>query len=343
MKQKYLTITIWLSLAISVLVHFSSWFDEFLSNDFTQRPVLVLLANAVMELLITFSICYILFLINSLILKPFDIQIKKPKARFILTVLVSLSLVLVLSDLLYELKSFVFPRKGLTRQESVFVFKDIFVAMVVIISMYVMRIIHQNQQNKLEIQNLKIENLQRQFEALKNQVSPHFLFNALSSLKTLITESPDVAVDYLSHLSSVLRYTLQVNENDLVNLSDELKFVDSYYFLVKLRFTTNISIVQKIDDKMLAYKMPPLALQILLENAIKHNEISKRNSLEISIYTTENDTLVVSNNINKKIGEEPGSGIGLSNLANQYRILGEKEITIRFDKQKFTVEIPLLT
>ena len=343
MKQKYLTITIWLSLAISVLVHFSSWFDEFISNDFTQKPLLTFMANAFVELLITSTICLALFLVNFYILKPLEHQAGKPKVRFFVSLLVSLILVLVLSHQLYEFKGLMFPRTGRVRPESVFVFKDIFVTLVVITSIYVIRVNYQNQQNKLEIQNLKIENLQRQFEALKNQVSPHFLFNSLSSLKTLINESPEVAQEYLTHLSSVLRYTLQVNESKLVSLADELKFVDSYYFLIKLRFTKNINLVQNIDEKALSAKIPPLALQILLENAIKHNEISKRNNLEISISTVGKDSLIVSNKINKKIGEEPSSGIGLSNLANQYRILGNQEISIRISNEQFTVEIPLLS
>ena len=197
--------------------------------------------------------------------------------------------------------------------------------------------------NRLEIQDLKIENLQRQFDALKNQVSPHFLFNSLSSLRTLINESPEVAQEYLDHLSTVLRYTLQANENRLVSLSDELQFVESYFFLIKLRFTKNISLVQSISHELLGYKVPPLALQILLENAVRHNEISKRNPLEISISTTPTKTLVVSNTINKKFAPEPGAGVGLANLSNQYRILGDRDISIRKEDQKFIVEIPLLS
>jgi LytS/YehU family sensor histidine kinase len=224
-----------------------------------------------------------------------------------------------------------------------FVTKDFFLALVVIICIYVIRIVFQNQTNKLEIQSLKIENLQRQFDALKNQVSPHFLFNSLSSLKTLINESPEVAREYLDHLSSVLRYTLQANENRLVSLSDELQFVESYFFLIKLRFTKNIHLEQSISKELLGHKVPPLALQILLENAIKHNEISKRHPLEISIATTADLTLIVSNTINEKFAPESGTGVGLANLSNQYRILSNQNISIRKEDKKFIVEIPLLS
>jgi LytS/YehU family sensor histidine kinase len=101
--------------------------------------------------------------------------------------------------------------------------------------------------------------------------------------------------------------------------------------------------VQSISNELLGYKVPPLSLQILMENAIRHNEISKRNPLEISIATTQNQTLVVSNTINKKFAPEPGAGVGLVNLSNQYRILGDQDISIRKEDQKFIVEIPLLS
>jgi len=126
-----------------------------------------------------------------------------------------------------------------------------------------------------------------------------------------------------------------------VSLNDELQFVESYFFLIKLRFNKNVTLSQNIKDKLMNYKIPPLALQILIENAIKHNEISKRNSLEISVFTND-EHLVVKNNINKKYSPEPGAGVGLVNLSNQYRILAGKEILIKNDESTFVVEIPLL-
>jgi LytS/YehU family sensor histidine kinase len=225
--------------------------------------------------------------------------------------------------------------------QLLFIFRDFITAFAVIICILVIRIIYQNQQNRLEIQNLQLENLQSQFEALKNQISPHFLFNSLNSLNALIHEAPDVAKEYLSHLSAVLRYTLQANENKLVSVQDELKFVDSYFFLVKLRYGNNIELHQKLSDTLMSYKMPPLAIQILIENAVKHNEISKRNPLEIFISEITNETIQIKNNINVKYNQEKGTGLGLANLTNQYRILSGKEITIRKDDKFFSVELPI--
>ena len=339
--KKYIALTIWLSLSISILVHFSRVFDEAISHSSAQSSTIYFIGNILSELLITFVVCSLLFLINFYILKPLQTDRTHRPATIVIALLVSFTIVLILSHYLFQFKGLIFPRVEAGRHEGGFMFKDFFVALVVIISIYVIKVIYQNQQNRLEIQTLKIENLQSQFDTLKNQVSPHFLFNSLNSLKTLIRETPEVAQEYLNHLSSVLRYTLKANENKLVSLNDELQFVDSYFFLIKLRFNKNITLSQNINDKLLNYKVPPLALQILIENAIKHNEISKRNSLEIFVFTND-ENLVVKNNINKKYSPEPGAGVGLVNLSNQYRILAGKEILIKNDESNFVVEMPLL-
>ncbi len=339
--RKYLILTFWLSCSISILVHFSRVFDESISHSAAQSSTIYFISNILSELLITFLICFILFIVNLYFLKPLEPNRALNLSVFLLGLLVSFVIVLVLSHYLFHFKSLIFPRGEAVKKEGAFVFKDFFVAVVVIIGVYVIRIVFQNQQNKLEIQALKIQNLQSQFDALKNQVSPHFLFNSLNSLNTLIRESPGVAQEYLIHLSSVLRYTLQANQFKLVSLHDELQFVDSYFYLIKLRFSQNIALRQEITKKMLSHKIPPLALQLLIENAIKHNEISKRNTLDISVFTTD-DSIVVRNNINKKISPESGTGLGLVNLSNQYRILAGKEILIKRDNHSFEVEIPLM-
>lgn len=300
------------------------------------------ICNVLLELFITFFICFILFGLNFYILRPFQTnQISKPLSIFF-ALLVSFTIVSIFSHFLFDFKNIIFPRVDIYSNGKNHVFKDFFEALVVIVSVFVIKVAYQNQQNKLEIQSLKIENLQRQYDALKNQVSPHFLFNALNSLKTLIRESPDVAQEYVNQLSSVLRYTLKANENKLVVLNDELQFVASYFYLIKMRYSHNITMVQQINDKMLMYKIPPLAIQTLIENAVKHNEISKRNPLEILIYSSDNDTLIIKNNINKKFAQESGTGLGLVNLTNQYSILADKEIQITKDDTNFIVEIPLL-
>jgi LytS/YehU family sensor histidine kinase len=161
-------------------------------------------------------------------------------------------------------------------------------------------------------------------------------------LKTLIEESPDVAQEYVNNLSKALRYTLQSNLEQLVILKEEMDFTDSYLFLIKLRFDTNLVVKTSIDKKYSGYKLPPLTIQTLVENAVKHNEISRRNPLTITIYTTDNESLVVTNNLQEKVTREDGTGIGLTNLAKQFQLLLRKDISISKENNEFRVEVPLI-
>jgi LytS/YehU family sensor histidine kinase len=212
----------------------------------------------------------------------------------------------------------------------------------VLICVIIFRLIFQKQRIELENERLKTESIQSQFDSLKNQVSPHFLFNSLNALQTLIREDADTAQKYVRHLSLVLRYTLQSNENMTVTLVEELNFLDSYIFLIQLRFGTNFKIEMSIKDEFATFRIPPLTLQTLVENAVKHNEISRKKPLMIKVETTSDQTLIVSNRIQEKINPESGTSIGLSNLAKQYHLLANKTITIKKANNEFAVIIPLL-
>jgi LytS/YehU family sensor histidine kinase len=206
----------------------------------------------------------------------------------------------------------------------------------------IIRLIFQKQTISLENETLKREALQSQFESLKNQLSPHFLFNSLTALKILIKEAPDTAQNYVNSLSRALRYTLKSNEKQLVTLKDEMEFMESYLFLIRMRFGENLSISTSINEDLLSHNIPPLTIQTLVENAIKHNEISKKNPLGINILTTDNESLIIVNDIHEKITGEEGTGIGLTNLSKQYQLLINKEIIIRKEDNKFSVEVPLI-
>jgi len=339
-SPKYIFLALWLSLAISVLVHFTSLLDEFVLVQNNHASVVSFCINVFIELFITFFIAFVLFYLNYFILKPHDINKKSGTIRLLISVAVSLLIVNVLSDFLFQIKHLLLLQVLNHGSQKIYFFRDVFITLVVIICVSIIKVVFQNQQHRMEIQQLKIENLSRQFEVLKGQLSPHFLFNSLTALKTLITDSPAVAEQYLAHLSSVLRYTLQSGENKLVSLSTEIKFVESYFFLVKLRYNQNISLRTEVNEQQLHLYLPPLALQILIENAIRHNEISRKNPLEVSIVAKSN-RVIVSNNINQKISPEPGTGIGLVNLSNQYKLLAGKEIVITKESNHFNVELPL--
>jgi LytS/YehU family sensor histidine kinase len=164
----------------------------------------------------------------------------------------------------------------------------------------------------------------------------------LTALKILIKEAPDTAQNYVNSLSRALRYTLKSNEKQLVTLKDEMEFMESYLFLIRMRFGDNLSINTGINKDLLSHKLPPLTIQTLVENAIKHNEISRRNPLCIDILTTDIESLKIINDIHEKITGEEGTGIGLVNLSKQFQLLINKEIIVRKEDNKFSVEVPLI-
>ena len=189
-------------------------------------------------------------------------------------------------------------------------------------------------------EKLKREQLALQYETLKSQVNPHFLFNNLNSLTSLISTNPDKAIDFVKKLSEVYRYVLDQKDHELVDLETELKFLESYVYLQKIRFESNLDI--QINVNAGKFKVIPLSVQMLVENAVKHNEISDKNPLTIRIFSTEDEYLVVENRLQKKAGSE-GSGSGIQNIKDRYEFFTSKKVIISEGKEKFVVSIPLLT
>ena len=219
------------------------------------------------------------------------------------------------------------------------------IALIVFLSTYAISSFVRNQQVLVENQRLVAENIRNRHEALKNQLNPHFLFNSLNTLDGLIGYDDDKAHQYLLNLSSTFRYTIQNKE--ITTLLDELNFVESYVYLMKIRYGDNLKIQYAVDEKYNLYYIMPVSLQMLMENAIKHNVINDRFPLTIHIETTEQDTIRVSNAIQPKIDAEAGEGIGLANLVERYHLLLNKEINplteVAITKTDiFAVEIPLI-
>lgn len=186
-------------------------------------------------------------------------------------------------------------------------------------------------------EELKREQIVLKYEALKNQVNPHFLFNSLNVLTALIEMDKDASIKYVKQLSEVMRYVLEQNSTELVSIGTELKFIDSFVYLLKIRFNENLNLSIKIADA--AFFIVPVALQILIENAVKHNEISSDKPLQIEI-TEDDDYVLVQNNIQKRNYLPDSNYIGLKSLAFQYEILSDKRLEIDNNGSHFTVKIP---
>ena len=197
-------------------------------------------------------------------------------------------------------------------------------------------------QTALDAERLKKEQMATRYESLKNQVNPHFLFNSLNALTNLVYEDQDLAADFIRQLSKVYRYVLETRSKEVVSLETEMKFVESYLFLQHIRFDDKLRVeasVSGFENRLL----PPLALQMLLENAIKHNTIAKDEPLTISI-RVEEDMLVVKNNLQiKNIPTEESSGMGLANIKARYEFLSDKPVVVEKTESYFRVKLPLLS
>jgi LytS/YehU family sensor histidine kinase len=180
-----------------------------------------------------------------------------------------------------------------------------------------------------------------QYDNLKNQLNPHFLFNSLTSLNSLIYVNPQLASDFLQQLSKVFRYVLDNKEKNLVSIETEISFVKHYVQLLKARFETGLDVLFEVDDDALQKAIVPVTLQILIENAIKHNATQKDSPLVIKIYTLP-DYLVVENNLQKKNVADLSNRQGLENLKNLYHYLTDKAVQVEESKRFFAVKIPLL-
>ncbi|MBV6647251.1 MAG: histidine kinase [Cyclobacteriaceae bacterium] len=190
-------------------------------------------------------------------------------------------------------------------------------------------------------EELKNRQIRTQFEVLQNQMSPHFLFNSLNALTTLIAEDQDIAIEFTQKLSDVYRYILQNKEKELVHLKEELEFSEAYLYLLKMRYPENLEVQYEIPEKRKEDHIAPLTIQMLIENAIKHNVVSKAHPLQIHI-SVKNDEIVVRNNLQKKNAIEKSTKTGLNNIQKRYEILGDKQINIAVSETSFEVRIPLM-
>jgi len=217
--------------------------------------------------------------------------------------------------------------------------KGLIIYVMVLLSTFLFYSVDQRQQTLLENERLIADNIRIRYEVLKNQVDPHFLFNSLNTLDGLIGMDTYKAHEYVQHLSQVFRYA--ISNKEIMYLNEELNFTESYAHLMKIRYGDNFQIKYKIDEKYKSWYIMPISLQLLVENAVKHNVISTRYPLVLTIETTSNDTIKVWNIIQLKKEAEQGEGIGLANLRERYQLLFQKEVSITMT-DVFCVEIPLI-
>ena len=202
-------------------------------------------------------------------------------------------------------------------------------------------LIKQREHDLVSFEKLQRAKAESELEALKNQIDPHFMFNSLNTLSYLIETDKIKALEFNESLSDVYRYILMNKNKELVQLGEELTFLNNYYSLLKLRFGNSINFQNEIQNDAERFLIPPISLQILLENAVKHNKFDEKEPLNINMMITET-SLIFINEIRKKILGRESSKIGLKNLHERYKLITNKDIEIIKDEFNFTVKLPLL-
>jgi len=207
---------------------------------------------------------------------------------------------------------------------------------------YIYQLYSVQRKKEQEIEQLKIENLQSRYDALTNQINPHFLFNSLNGLTGLIRKKNDKdTLTYVNKLSDTFRYILQSDKKGLVTLEEELEMVQSFRYMMEVRFANKLEYVIDVDNEMLSCKLPVLSILPLIENVVTHNVIDSEHKMAVTIRTNERKELVVTNPVYPKLSPAETNGIGIKNLKNRFLLLMDKQIRVEHEKGTFSIYLPL--
>ena len=319
---------------LSSSIYYYSLLDA--GREFDLRTILAV--NSIASLLVNMVFFYLLLSIQSWAINRYDIR----QYQLWLILFGLLMGVVLLSPYLSRLQWWWFRDiLNYHTYATVQYAKDLVILVVTFLFTMTIYLMKQNHLAVVGMQKLDFENLQNRYTALKNQTDPHFLFNCLNTLNGLIGRDDRRAQEYVQELAMVFRHTMR--DKVVVRLSEELEFVKSYLYLMCIRYFDGLKVVWHIDDKYLDYYVIPSGLQILVENAIKHNIASAKIPLIISISTKE-DKIVVENKLQLREQSTSGSstGVGLDNLIEQYRLVFGKDIDIISKDGQFSVSLPLI-
>lgn len=345
--DKLAALSVIISLSMNVAIFLSFWFGDgiMFMHDPNYRKPPFHVSGFLINTLYVAVLSFILYMLNSSV---YRIKALNNKAKVVvvviggvvITILLSFSMTLMRHGVINDWDFSKRLSHRFVRMLTDGFFRDLFAMAIVTFSWQIM--VLNNKKKKIAVENemLAAENIRSRFEVLKNQMNPHFIFNCLNTLQGLIAIDKDKAQKYLQELSKVLRYTL--NNQEVVTLREELDFTYSYCNLMEIRYGDNLKVNFDIDDSMLEYEILPLSLQVLVENAIKHNVISDKQHLVIDIISNvDNMSVSVSNVINKKIDAEIGNGIGLANLSERYELKWDRSILVSLSDNTFKVELIL--
>jgi len=290
---------------------------------------------------------FIVFLVNIYILVP-KLLFNNKRTFYFISVAISILVVTFIDIVIHSL---VFPTEiqGNFRQDSLFTphallptfFMNLITGILIIGTGTAFELQYKWLSEEKRRKDIEKEQIKANLALLKNQISPHFLFNNLSVLTSLVYKNPDKAVEFINELSKVYRYVLESNNSELVTLHEEIEFLNHYIYLLKIRFETGISFEINVAESKLQSYVLPMCLQMLVENTIQHNETSQANPLNVLIYTKDN-SLVVENKIQPRSDFTESSKTGLANLKSRYSFFTDEKIEIVNYDNYFKVILPLI-
>lgn len=223
---------------------------------------------------------------------------------------------------------------------AIFVIIFLIVSMVMIFREF-MNSLRTQEALSMQSEVLRRKNVEFEYQMLKNQISPHFLFNNLSVLSSLVYKSPEKSDEFIKEFSQIFRYILELNNETVVQVSKEIYFLESYMYLLTIRFGDCIEFVQNIDEDKVNHLIPPLSTQFLIENAIKHNQVNVNHHLKVEIFN-ELDYLIVRNNLMPRNDAVPSTGKGLKNLTDKYHIISDRLPDFQAVEGYYLAKIPLI-
>ncbi|RRO20890.1 sensor histidine kinase [Flavobacteriaceae bacterium 14752] len=330
---------------VSITIAFFIGFINFLATGYQARFL-----YDINNLSINFSYAFIIGMVNllafSLLYQKYSWENDAKKLLFIGVIgsIIWSTLAFLLARVVHIvfIEGYSF-QKFIKNESAITYIIALLIAFVVTLAYHVVGFYKALQDSKLKEKTFESESHSAKFDALKNQLDPHFLFNSLNVLSALIDENPEKAQDFTVGLSKVYRYVLDQKHKDLVSVQDEIKFAKTYLNLLKMRFENSIDV--QIDDAIskIEAKIIPLSLQLLLENAVKHNRISEKQPLVIKIYI-ENKCLVIQNNFQPKVESlsQKRNGIGLENIKSRYNLFTDEKCLATKTEKNFIVKLPLL-
>ncbi|OQP58076.1 hypothetical protein A3860_07035 [Niastella vici] len=250
---------------------------------------------------------------------------------------------IIIDPLLFRFHKWLFPPHT-NEQLFRFLFNINMVVTVIMTKLFaqIFRLLLYNYQMRLSNASLLKTNAETRFEVLKNQVNPHFLFNSLNTINSLIGTDQQAAVNFVNNMSDVYRYVLKSHELNSISLQEELHFIEAYTQMLKGRYGDKMKIIINVQQQYAPFRVPPMALQILVENAVKHNIASHNKPLQIRIFVDATCSLVVENNLQKRNEMGTSTGIGLQNLNQRCKYLSNHHLAIQQTQTTFSVTIPLM-